>query len=82
MVEYKIVYVYQSELKPHDDLIITNYFQDDLLIGQFTKPEQLLNYLIDYNLNKRALILNNDLEVWNYINVKQITIKDVTNLFK
>ena len=76
----KAIYVF---LNQNNELIITKNTLEGGLIGQFTKPEQLIRYLLgEYNINRQCVIGNIETGIWNRRKVKQLNLNLITNLFK
>ena len=76
----KAIYVFLGQ---NDELIITKNTLEHGLIGQFTKPEQLIRYLLgECNINRQCLIGNIETGIWNRKKVKQLNLNLITNLFK
>lgn len=76
----KTIYVY---LSPESELFITNNTLDACLIAQFTKPYQLIRYLLgEYNINRNALIWNDETKIWQSKKVKQLNLNNITSLFR
>ena len=75
----KAIYVFLGQ---NDELIITKSTFQHGLKGQFTKPEQLIRYLLgEYNINRHCLIGNIETGIWNRKKVKQLNLNLITNLF-
>ena len=75
----KTVYVYLND----EELIITHDVIDSHLVAQFTRFEQLAKWLIgEYNINRKCCLWKEKEQYGNVYDVKNLTLKQLTDLFK